>query len=102
MEQIEVLADSLRAAVGAEQFAEARRITAEYARRVVERWKAARPGDAEIGRLWGEAQELLNWARATTQAQRAQIGGQLVAIEPLAAYWRSQVTNRRHTLEMEG
>jgi hypothetical protein len=101
MARLEDVACDLRAAIAAEQFAGVRKMTAEYARLLVERWKALAPGDPEALRLWHVAQELLAWARTTVLAQRAQCAHRLAATEALVSYLRGRGRGQ-HTWQVEG
>lgn len=101
MTRIEALARGLRRAVAAEQFAEVRQVAEEYARAVEDQWNALPSGDPGREQLWREARFTLDWARQTVMAQRALIGDQLSAVDSLAAYLRTQVSEQS-TWQLQG
>lgn len=92
MTRVEGLAKALRRAVAAEQFAEIRQLSEEFARAVEQRWNALPPGDPGRAQLWREARFVLDWARQTVLAQRSHIGDQLSAVKSVAAYLRRQAS----------
>ncbi len=95
MEELERVADGLREAVTAEKFAQVQKIAVEYARLVVQRWRALAPSGPEATRLSSEALELLTWARQTTRARRASLAAQLDALRPLVAYLQNRSLEQR-------
>jgi hypothetical protein len=101
MPSLDELADGLRAAIATEQYARAQEFSAGYARALIEKWRALPLGDPELARSWGEAVELVAWARRTALAQRAHLAARLEALGPVLSYLRSQSCDR-HTLNMNG
>lgn len=101
MKDLEEATRKLRAAVPSARFPEIPAMTAEYVRLALERARAFAPGGQEIERQRQEAEQLLEWARRTLLARRAQLATQIEALQPLLAYLRSEKGNR-NTWQTEG
>jgi hypothetical protein len=94
MEELERVADALRGAVAAGDFAHAQKTAVEYARAVAERARALEPGSPESDSLYRDTQELLAWTLEIARARRSQLALRLDALRPLRAYLQNQNLDR--------
>ena len=86
MQDIEIIAKGLRAAVEAGCHQDAERCASEYCRAVEQEVRSLEPRDPRVERILREAMELLEWARRVALVEKASCAARLTALPERVPY----------------
>ncbi len=94
------IAQELRSAVLAADYARAGRLASEYAKALTECWQRLPEPERAASNLDRQANELLTWARGMTIVQRAILGEQLAVLEKSLHYAIDQAPKQSSSIQI--
>jgi len=99
-QQPDEIAQELRSAVLAADYALAGQLASEYTKSLAEYWQSLPEPERAASTLARQASELLTWARGMTIVQRAILGEQLAVLEKSLRYAIDQAPKQGSSLQI--